>query len=92
MAYALLAEGSEGPGKQYDDHDSSASDSDPFLEKNTPLQPHQPFYRRYLRSIVLHTALCTFNLVFCLVIWHWARKDCPFGVYGPGLVYSKLNP
>ena len=33
----------------------------------------------------------TFNLLFYLAVWQWARRDCPFGAYGPGLVYSKLS-
>ena len=88
--YTLLAEGSEGSSKQYDDYDSSTPDNDFFLEKNKTLQPQKPFYSRHIRPIALHSVLFTINLVMGFVIWYWARNRCPFGVYGPGLVYSKF--
>ena len=87
--YMLVAEGSESPSKQFQDDDSGASDNDSFLEKNLPLQPLKPFYHQHCRPIVLHSVLLTINLMIGLAIWHWASKQCPFGVYGPGLVYSK---
>ena len=89
--YTLLTESSERPSKQYDDHDSSASASDLFLEKNRPLQPQKPFYRRHIRLIALHSLLFTINLMIGLAVWYRARNTCAFGVNGPGLVYSKFN-
>ncbi|KAF6229662.1 hypothetical protein HO173_011308 [Letharia columbiana] len=86
--YTILAEDSESSSKQYDDRDSSVSDNDRFLEKDLPLRPQQPFYRRHFKSTVFHSVLCTFNLLFCLAIWQWPRNHCPFGVYGPSLVYT----
>ena len=89
--YTLLAKGSESPSQQYGDHDGSATDNDLFMEKNLPLQPQKPFYRQHSKLIIFHSVLFTFNLVFCIAIWHWARKNCPFEVYKPSLVYSKFN-
>lgn len=86
--YTLLTEGSDRLSKQDNDHHSCASESDLFLENDLPLRPQKPFYHQCFRSIVLHSILCAFNLIFCLAIWYWARKDCPFGVYGPSLVYT----
>lgn len=90
--YTLLAESSETPNKRYDDHDSSASDRHIFLEKDLPVRTQKSFYRQHFKSIIFHSVFCTFNLLFCFAIWHWAEEGCPFGVYGPGLVYSKPDP
>lgn len=86
--YKLLTEGSESQSKQDNDQDSSAADNDPFLEKHLLLQAQEPFHRRHFKIIVLQSLFCTFNLVLFIAIWHLTRLDCPFGIYGPGLVYS----
>ena len=86
--YRLSTESSERQNKQDDDQDSSAADNETLLEKHLLLQAQEPFHRRHFKIIVLHSLFCTFNLVLYIAIWHLASKDCPFGVYGPGLVYS----
>lgn len=90
--YTLLTEGSERPSKQYDDHDSSASDSEPFLQTNRLSQPQKPFYRRHIRLISLHSLPFTINPMIGLAVWYRARNTYAIGAYGPGLVYSKSNP
>lgn len=90
--YTLVAQGAESPSEQYHGNDSGdASDNDPFLEKNLQLLQQKPFIRRHFKSVILHSVLCIFNVLLCLGVLKWAQKDCPFGVYGPNLVYSKFS-
>jgi hypothetical protein len=83
--------------KSYDDQDgssircTSSSEDDLFLEKSQVLQIKQHFYRRHYRSILAHMLLTTFNLILCLGVWQWSKQDCPYGVYGPELTYSKAT-
>jgi hypothetical protein len=94
--YTPLSEGRDVSYKPYDDQDggdmrrSSSSEDDLFLEKSQALQMKQPFYRRHYRSILTHILLLTCNLVLCFGVWQWSKQDCPYGVYGPDLAYSKL--
>src|SRR6516225_2508121 len=92
--YAPLP-GRDASYKPYDDQDggdircSSSSEDDLFLEKNQALQIKQPFYRRHYRSILTHILLVAFNFVLCVGVWQWSKQDCPYGVYGPELTYSR---
>ena len=82
--------------KPYEDQDinntrrSSSSEDDLFLEKCQALQIKQPLYRRHYRSILMHMLLVTFNIIFCLGVWQRPNQNCPYGVYGPELTYSKV--
>ena len=90
--YTLVAQGAEIPSEKYHEHDSGrASDNDPFLEKNLQFLQQKPFIRRHSKSVILHSMLCIVNVLLCLGVLKWARKDCPFSVYGPNLVYSKFS-
>ena len=91
VQYAPLAQGSESPNTQEIDHNNSATEYDLFLEKFLRLPPQKPLYRQHFKCIVIHLTLCALNFLSCLAVWSWSAKDCPFGVYGPNLVYSKLK-
>ena len=89
--YTLMAQGAKSPSEQYHERDSDdASDNYPFLEKNLQFLQQKPFIRRHFKSVILHSILCIVNVLLCLGVLKWAQKDCPFGVHGPNLVYSKF--
>ena len=84
--YMLLAQRSEKSSEQFDHHECDA------FEFDLPFRPQMSFCRRNIKLVIFHSLLCTFYIVSCLAIWHWAGKDCSFGVHGPDFVYSMLDP
>ena len=89
--YSRLRESTDIPSRTYDDHDSGSSvcENDIFLEKSALPSSQKPFRRLNLSWIIVHTLLIASYLAFFLATWGWTRPECPYGVYGPGLVYSR---
>jgi len=93
--YCQLPKGLDVLYKPYDDQHgsdidrSSSSEDDLFLEKSQAIQTKRQVHRCHYKSIVVHLLLLTCNLTFCLGVWHWFTQDCPYGAYGPDLIYSR---
>lgn len=91
-AYTPLSKTSSWTDKPNDDSDGRWTDSDSFLEQSQQLQPRQSFYQRNWKSITFLCLTLISNIGTLLTAWHWARLGCPYGVYGPDLVYSEYRP
>lgn len=87
--YTLISEKLDESAPGREDEESAFSGDEHLLEKSTLPQIQRPFCRQYLRSIVFHSLCFSLNLVILVSILRWARKNCPFGVHGPDLVYSE---
>lgn len=87
MAHYTIVKDESAQG--YDDHESTISNEDLLLEKSIKSQIQKSFYRRHSRPILLHSLCFSLNLLFLISILRWATRDCPYGIYGPDLVYSE---
>ena len=86
--YNLVRAMSEESRPGCEEDENAFSDDQNLLEKSIIPQIQKPFHRKHLKPIAFHSLCFCLNLVILVSTLRWARSDCPFGVYGPELVYS----